>query len=414
MKPTFSRRLSPLVTAILLASSSSVFAAGYQLKEQSAEGQGNSFAGQTAKAYDASTVFFNPAGMSRLERDQIQGNLTYIAPTADYLHGSFSGANTPFSETNQDGGVSAFVPASYGVWKLNEKMHFGFAINAPFGLSTEYDRDWVGANANVKSEITTINLAPSLSYKVTPKFSVGASLQIEKAEGELTREVTTGLNTSTPSILQADDIGFGYTLGALYQYSDKGRIGFNYRSQVKHDLEGTVNIVGVAKFDASTDLTLPAVASVGIFHEVGERWELLADISWTGWSSFDKLVIEENSPQSVADIEFFWSDTIFTSIGANYKYSDDLKLKFGIAYDQSAANDKYRTAGIPDADRIWASVGASYDLSKDATVHFGYSHIFGKGAKVSDSRTSAALPVSYSGNFDSSVDILSLGIDYKF
>ena len=411
------KTLAIAISAIVIATgASSIQAAGFQLKEQSAEGQGNSFAGQTAKAVDASTIFFNPAGMALLEGNQVQGNLSFIAPTADYKHTSNSGP-TPFSDfTNIDGGVSAFVPSAYAVWDYSDDVKLGLSVNVPFGLSTEYDEDWVGAEYNVLSEITSINIASSISYKVNDQFSIGGNVQVQKTTGTITSMKTLSATSATLATLEADDVGFGYGLGMLYQYSDKGRIGFNYRSEIKHKLEGDLSIPGAgAQFDAHADFTTPASASIGIYHDLNEKWTLLADVSWTDWSVFESLDVINDAGTTVSSTTYNWSDNVFVAVGANYQYSDKLQLKFGVAYDEGAANDEDRTAGIPDASRIWASVGASYKLNKQTTLSMGYSHINADSASISETASVASgKSSSYAGSFDSSVNILTLGINYQF
>ena len=408
-------KLAVVIAAITMTSSTAVVqAAGFQLKEQSAEGQGNSFAGQTAKAVDASTIFFNPAGMTRIKGNHVQSNLSYIAPSADYSHKS-SSAGSPFTKTTGiDGGVSAFVPAAYALWDYSDQIKLGISINAPFGLSTEYDDNWAGAEYNLLSEIKTINIAPSIAYRVNDKFSIGGNIQFQKVEGKISnRNFSPTIVTST---LKADDTGFGFAFGMLYEYSDKGRIGFNYRSQIKHTLKGDISTpdapnIAQLNFDAHADFTTPAVASLGLYHEVSDKWTLLADVAWTDWSVFDKLeVIADATGNVTQTTEYFWDDTIFAAIGANYQVNEKLQLKFGIAYDEGAANDEHRTAGIPDADRYWASVGASYKLNQQMTLNAGYSHIEARTSKVTEDKKNT----NYSGEFDPSVDILSIGFDYKF
>jgi long-chain fatty acid transport protein len=406
--------------AIVATGASTVHAAGFQLKEQSAEGQGNSFAGQTAKAVDASTIFFNPAGMARLNGNHVQSNLSFIAPEAKYKHGASTAVGGLFPKsTGIDGGESAIVPAAYAVWDYSEKVNFGLSINAPFGMSTKYDEDWVGAQYNVLSEIKTVNIAPSISYKVDDRLSIGGNIQFQKIEGKLTNKSVTGVGTAALTTLEADDTGYGYSLGLLYEYSDKGRVGFSYRSQIKHNLEGKVSTVGVSEFDASANVTLPAVASIGLYQEVSDKWTVLADVSWTDWSVFDKLEVVRSSTGAVATTtEYHWDDTVFAALGANYQYNDKLQLKFGVAYDQGAANNNDRTAGIPDETRYWASVGASYKLNKQTTFNIGYSRVEADTAKVSeDSKQNtpvAGLGSTYNGEFDPSVDILTIGINYQF
>jgi len=405
--------------AIVATGASTVHAAGFQLKEQSAEGQGNSFAGQTAKAVDASTIFYNPAGMTRLEGNNVQSNLSYIAPKAKYEHntsGTIVGAPNPFTKTTGvDGGVSAVVPAAYAVWDYSDDVKFGISVNAPYGLSTEYDEDWVGAEHNVLSEIKTINLAPSFAVKVNDKLSIGGNIQLQKIEGTLSSQSVYSYPSSALTTLSADDTGFGYSLGFLYEYSENGRFGFNYRSEIKHTLEGDVNTPALgSQFNASAKFTTPAAASFGIYHDVSDQWALLADVSWTDWSVFKDLEVINDAGATVSKTEYNWEDNIFVALGANYQYDDKLQLKFGVAYDEGAANDDDRTAGIPDATRYWASVGASYQLNKQTTLNAGFSHIKAKSATVSETGNGTTSLTNYSGTFKPSVNILTIGMNYQF
>lgn len=423
-KKTLAIAISAVVVA---AGATSIQAAGFQLKEQSAEGQGNSFAGQTAKAVDASTIFYNPAGMSRLEGNHVQSNLSYIAPSAKYEHSSSSsilGASPLTKTTGVDGGVSAIVPAAYAVWDYSDDVKFGISVNAPYGLSTDFNEDWVGADYNVLSEIKTINLAPSISYKVNDKLSIGGNVQLQKIEGTLSSQTFYAaaggvLSVKALTTLKAEDTGFGYSMGFLYEYSDKGRIGFNYRSEIKHNLEGNVSTPSVPSpalnFDASAKFTTPAAASIGIYQEVSDQWSVLADVSWTDWSVFDELQVVKTDGTVSSTTTYNWKDNIFVALGANYQHNDKVQLKFGVAYDQGAANDEDRTAGIPDATRYWASLGASYKMNKQTTLNAGYSYIKAQSADVTESfAVSGGKATSYSGTFKPTVHIVSVGMDYQF
>jgi long-chain fatty acid transport protein len=406
-------------TAALLAGMQQVHAAGSQLKEQSAEGQGNSFAGSTAKAYDASTIFFNPAGMSRLEGNQFQANASLIMPSAEYEHESSSRAGgTLFNDTNDNGGVTAVVPSLYGVYEVNDKMKVGVSINTPFGLSTDYKDDWVGAQYNLLSKIETITTTPSLSYQINPQLSFGVGLQIQYLGGELTRKASPVVGGDVE--LQADDMGVGATFGMLYQYSEGGRVGVNYRSQVNHTLDGHVKISnstgGAADtyYRAQADLTTPDIISIGWYHELDDKWAVMSDIAWTNWSVFKELRVEDKAGVRADSVTTYeWEDTMFYSLGVNYQYNDQLKLQTGVAYDEGAANDEHRTAGIPDSDRYWLSVGAEYKVSDSIKWNIGYSHLWGDDAKVTeDSR--AATGSGYAGTFENHVDIVTVGMNISF
>jgi len=405
--------------AALMAGAQQVQAAGFQLKEQSAEGQGNSFAGSTAKAYDASTIFFNPAGMSRLEGNQFQANASLIMPSAEYKHGSSSRAGgTLFNDTNDNGGVTALVPSLYGVYEINDKMKVGVSINTPFGLSTEYKDDWVGAQYNLLSKIETITTTPSVSYQINPQLSFGVGLQIQYLGGELTRKASPVVGGDVE--LKADDMGVGATFGVLYQYSEGGRIGVNYRSQVNHTLDGHVKISnstgGAANtyYRAEANLTTPDIISFGWYHELDDKWAVMSDIAWTNWSVFKELRVQDKVGTRADSVTTYeWDDTMFYSLGVNYKYDDQWKFQTGVAYDEGAANDAHRTAGIPDSDRYWLSVGTEYKMNESVTWNIGYSHLWGDDATVTeDSR--AATGSGFAGTFENHVDIVTAGVNISF
>ncbi|GGF55462.1 aromatic hydrocarbon degradation protein [Terasakiella brassicae] len=406
-------------TAALMAGAQQVQAAGFQLKEQSAEGQGNSFAGSTAKAHDASTIFFNPAGMSRLEGNQFQANASLIMPSAEYKHGSSSRVGgTLFNDTNDNGGVTALVPSLYGVYEVNDKMKVGVSVNTPFGLSTDYKDDWVGAQYNLLSKIETITTTPSVSYQINPQLSFGVGLQIQYLGGELTRKASPVVGGDVE--LKADDMGVGATFGVLYQYSEGGRIGVNYRSQVNHTLDGHVKIsnstggAADAYYRAEAELTTPDIISFGWYHELDDKWAVMSDIAWTNWSVFKELRVQDKvGTRADAVTTYQWDDTMFYSLGVNYQYDDQWKFQTGVAYDEGAANDEHRTAGIPDSDRYWLSVGTEYKMNDSVTWNIGYSHLWGDDAKVTeDSR--AATGSGFAGTFENHVDIVTAGVNITF
>lgn len=414
------------VTAFLsVAFNHTANAAGFQLKEQSAGGQGVSFAGSTAKALDPSTIFFNPAGMTRLKGNQADASVSYIAPHAKFNFESQTGTAGIMTRRDVDGGKAAFVPAAYGVWDYQDDLKFGISLNVPFGLSTEYDKNWIGGQYNRKSAIETIAVTPSVAYKVNDVLSIGGGVTVQHVSGELTRTATTTVGGDVK--LSASDVGVGYTLGTLYEYSDAGRIGLSYRSRIKHRLDGDVNVTGSAvpaintSYDAYADITLPDILSAGWYHQVDDKWAVMSDVAWTNWSVWKQLDVQRKATGALASsTEYHFSDTYFVSLGASYQYSDTIKLQTGIAMDQGAANDTYRNAGIPDSDRRWLSFGVEYKPSDTLTARIGVSHIWGKDAYVNENDPSklhvigANTGSAYSGSFDTSVDIINIGVTMNF
>lgn len=395
-------RTDRLTTALLLAGCANLAqAAGFGLIEQNASGIGNAYAGQAAAATDASTIYFNPAGMTYLPDRQVVMAGHLIKPQA-----RFSGSSTIGGGNGGDAGGLAFVPNGYFAFRLTPDVHLGVGMNAPFGLATEYDPTWAGRTQAIKSELKTINVNPSIAWKVNDSLSLGAGLSLQYIEATLSNATGVGLPPDV-GVVKGDDYGWGFNLGALWQLNAATRIGLTYRSEVDYTLEGDLKVNGVTQVDpVFADATMPDSASLSLFHRVNERWDLLADATWTGWSDFRELRIVNTAIL----VEHNWRDTWRFSVGTNYRYNDRLTLRGGVAFDQRAASDTYRTARIPDEDRTWLAFGAQYRMSSRMAIDVGYAHLFVSDARINKPENGVTL----TGTYDASVDILSAQMTLNF
>ncbi|GAB3124170.1 OmpP1/FadL family transporter [Novispirillum itersonii] len=430
------------VSALALVSGQA-FASGFQLKEQAAAGQGRATAGATASAEDLSTIFFNPAGMTNLSGNGFEVNNNYIVPSAKFKNGGSTtyGGGAATGSSGGDAGGGALVPSLYGMYSVNENLKLGIGINAPYGLTTEYDNGWQGRYHALKSELKTLNIQPSVAYRLSNLISVGAGLNFQRAEAELTNAVdhgrimaALGMPGASPGSqdgvtkLEGDDWGMGFTAGLTIQPTDTTRIGVSYKSRVDHTLDGEItqsnvptyaNAAVAAAFRntaATADLTTPDVISIGIHQDITPQWSVMADAAWTNWSVFDELRVKRADGGADSVKEENWSDTWFLALGTRYQATKDLDLNFGIAYDQTPVSDTYRTARIPDADRTWLSAGLGYTLLEGVRLNAAYTHIWVADATINDS-TRFALNASTDnlrGTYDSAIDIFTLGLTAKF
>ncbi|PKO45847.1 MAG: aromatic hydrocarbon degradation protein [Betaproteobacteria bacterium HGW-Betaproteobacteria-22] len=412
--------LKGAVLASLLGAVSGAQAAGFALIEQSASGMGNAYAGAAATAEDASTIFFNPAGMTYVEGTQVVGALHLINPNAEFNDkGSTKALGVPpAGGEGPNAGDLAFVPNFYYKRDLTDNVKFGLGVNAPFGLKTEYDDKWIGRFQADKSEVKTININPSVALKVNDQLSLGMGLSAMRAEATLTRQVNRVLATETDVKIKGDDWGFGFNLGAIYQATANTRFGVAYRSKIDQHLEGRSKSPLVASLNTKVkaDVTLPETLSVSAFSRLDDKWDLMADATWTRWSRFKELRVDFANATPDAVTPENWENTMRYSVGVNYRYSDALKLRAGLAYDEEAIKDEYRTARIPGNDRKWVSLGASYQMTPVTKFDVGYSHLFISDASVDDDQTSAAKGRNgrLLGDFEGSVDILSLQVTHNF
>ncbi len=423
----------------LLSNINIVHAAGFGLVEQSAT-MGNAFAGGAAAAEDASTIYFNPAGMTYLPDNQLVLGAHAARPSANFdNNGSHRSALTGGLATaggdGGDGGSWAFIPNIYFEKAVSPDIRLGIGISSLFGLKTEYDKNWVGRYQAIKSDLKTISINPAIAFKASDQISLGFGISAMRTEAELTNAIDIGTASGNPALFQkldglarvkGNDWGFGWNAGVIWQASDSTRLGLSYRSQVHQKLDGTVSFSNVPKplstnaafagSGVTARLVTPDSLNLSIFHQLNGQWDISGDIIWTGWSSFRDLTVVRDNGKNVASIPQHWENAIRVAAGAGYQYSDALKLRAGIAYDESPVPDAFRNPRIPDSDRIWLSLGSSYKITPTSSINFAYSHIFFKSSSQNKATESAvsALRDSLKGNYDNSANILSAQYTYSF
>ena len=258
-------------TAVLSLAASQALGSAFALQEQSGSGLGNAFAGGAAAAEDASTIFWNPAGMSRFSSIQTVAAGSLICPSAKFSDsGSQPAALQPLGGTGGDAGSCAVVPALYLAVPINRQWSFGLGVNAPFGLKTEYDSDWLGRFQAIKSKVETINVSPVVSFRVSDMVSIGAGADWQRIKATLTSHANYGgafalgvqqgaaagqipLTAVTPLLAAAaglesnadvsgNDSAWGWNIGALIDLDKQTRIGAQYRSKIKYNVSGSANI----------------------------------------------------------------------------------------------------------------------------------------------------------------------------
>jgi len=394
-------RLRPL-PALLLGlglglGASGAHAAGFQLIEQNASGIGNAYAGSAAIADNASTVFFNPAGITRLPGLNVSAGVALIRPSFKFTDTGSTAATRPRSNapaalgsnTGGDAGSWAAVPNMYLSYQMNDTWFLGMGVGAPFGLASEYDGEWLGRYQARRFEIKTININPTVAYKASDRVSIGVGLNWQRIEADY-RRASPHPQPGDPDLtahLKMKDDAWGWNIGVLIQATDDTRVGLSYRSRIKYKADGSLDITNTGDtfqgqlpafqgLPANAAVELPDTAILSVVHNLTPRWTLLADVSWTGWSSIPSLDIYSNG-QRRDQLDLQWCDTWRWALGANYKLNDQWTLKGGIAYDQSPVDSaKYRPASLPDNNRKWLSLGAQYRFDEATTIDVGYTRLF--------------------------------------
>ncbi|MEE1925057.1 outer membrane protein transport protein [Pseudomonas sp. 148P] len=408
---------STLALAVTLASSN-LLASGFALNEQSVSGMGTGFAGRSSAADDASTVYGNPAGMSRLKREQVTvGGAAVIAKTDIKQTGGAAGSN--------DGDMvpTVGVPMGYYVKPIDEHWSFGFGMYVPFGLVTDYENGFAGRYYGSKSEVQVITLQPTVSYAFNDKVSIGFGPTINRIDGTLesaTRPPAPGLNDGKVKI-SGDDTAVGYNIGILVQATDSTRVGLTYHSMVDYKLEGKTKVtnqyIGAlngSKYDASLKIKTPESVDLSITHELDDHWTLYAGSTWTRWSRLEAITVENEGVPPLLQAaglgriseEQKWHDTWAHAIGASYKLNKEWTLRTGFTVDQSPTNNVNRSPRIPTGDRKIISFGAGWSPNDDMTIDLAYSYLWEEDAKINQA--------AYKAKYENSAHGLGASLTYRF
>jgi long-chain fatty acid transport protein len=372
-------------------------------------------AGYGARAQDASTVFTNPAGMTRLDGTQV------------LVGGQLLWGNTKFSIDsgtspllgNEDGGYAigsnGWFPGGGGFlsYSMSPDLKLGLALTGNFGLGLDYDDDWVGRYYAQKAVLLGVSFVPAVAYRVNEQLSLGASLNA--MYGIYKNEVA--INNVDPRFgdgqLKLDDTdwGWGANLGLLYEVDDRTRLGLTWSSQVDLNFESQTKFSGLApglqdflgqrgllNSNLKIGINVPQQVMGSIFSQVDDRWALLGSVGWQQWSKFGQVEIGIDSPTPTSlttNLDF--EDTWHFSVGAQYRLSEPWLLNFGIAYD-TAFQDSSAVSPLLPTNSAWRfGVGAQQQLSPSTFWGFAAEYVYGG---TLDTELRSRLPVEAGGRGD--------------
>lgn len=376
--------------------STDTFAAAFQLAEHSSSGLGRAYAGEAAIAENASVVARNPALMTQFDSTELSFSAIYIKPDVSLEGTSTTNGQNPNVLDDDSIAPEAFVPGAYAVIPLNDRVSLGFGMHSNFGLSTEFADDYAAGQLAGNTEIITVNTNVSVGYKFNDQWSLGFGINYVYADATVERNfgyLPEGVLPITPPAstqvahLEGDDYATGWNLGVSYDLDEANRFGLHYRSEVNLDFTGeysnqlppALGGLGGQTVPGALDLTLPAIAEFSGTHQLNDKAGLHYSIQWTGWSSFQELsAFVPGSEDPVFSKKENFSNAWRFALGGDYQVSDAVKLRAGLAYDESPAPADHLSISIPDTDRYWVSFGANWVASENIDVDFGFSALMGK------------------------------------
>ena len=409
MKPTRLGRAIRLTTLAAIAAPATVFAGGFSLNEQSASAMGVANAGAAANPENASTVFFNPAGMSQLKGTNLSFGVAMLnidaeaksASATDFFGGDVEGS------TGGDIADLAVLPNFFITHEVNDSIDVGFGIHAPYGLAADYDDDFVGRYFADKTELSAISFTPSIAINNGKGLSMGLGMNIMYAEARLTKfQDLRGpffKQTGSPTVagqladqyeadygapysdINGDDIAVNFRVGFLYELSDRTQFGLTAQTGTELELEGEAEITNFPSAtltpttiseDANVPLAIPESITVGARHQLNDSVTLLAGATYARWSRFEGLdvfstegdsgeistALGRTGDQPLSHVTEKWQNTWQFNVGGIWQATPAWAFKAGYAWDESPV-DEFVTARVPSSDRHWLTLGTQW---KDA------------------------------------------------
>ncbi len=405
--------ISKILIALCFAPALS-WSQGYQVNLQGQAQQGMASAG-TGLIQDAASVFYNPGGMSFLDKSEIIGGMS---PT--FSNGIFTEANTDeFARTTSPVGTPF---AAYGVYKFSDtsKLSLGLGIYTPFGSTVEWEEGWVGRFAVTRLQLMSIFIQPTISYKLADAIGVGAGFIYSYGKVNLQKDLPLQFqNGDYGSVeLAGTGSGFGFNVGIYFEPTKWFSAGLTYRSQVNMNLKkgtATFNIPNSLedKFPSgsfTSSLPLPSVMTLGLAFKPTDQLAIALDINHVGWVAYDTLAFDyEQNTESLEDTKSprNYENTFAFRLGAQYDFTDKIIARAGLSYGISPVSDGYVTPETPDANRVSYTVGMGYGISDRLKIDASllYTQV---------SRTDRNLETNLEGTFKVMAFAPGLSISYIF
>lgn len=419
-------------------------AAGFQLRETNSKKFGYAHAGSATEAGDVAAQWDNPATLTTLDKNAVGASVMGVFPQVKYDITRSTGVTGASINGNDgdNGGTPAAIPAAYVAWHVNQTLRLGLGITAPWGLKTDYNKDWRGTLFATRSSLETVNVNPAFALKLNDMFSIGGGFSIEYIKavlGEGFEKINAAGNTSEAR-LQGNDVGYGFNAGILFQPWKHTRFALAYRSQIKHSLSGDFRVSDRAnnRFGAllapdatkvRADVTLPETVTFSAHHDINAKWNVRADIQFTRWARLNEIDINYDWRPSAALLaagaitqskEIYKNrNTWFFALGTGYQWTESTLLKVGVAYDKGMTRNNYRSPRIPDANRLWLSAGLEQKFTDSITGSLDYTFIHVKNANINlngqrNQGKSALVGRNFVARSKAYVNLIGAKIQWKF
>ncbi|MBV8047384.1 MAG: transporter [Paludibacterium sp.] len=450
------------VATAVCAMGQAVWASGYQFDIQSIRAQGGANAG-AAEAADPSTLFYNPASLTRLDGTQLTLGAIGVDPHSTFSESSATtGSGQPVSPAGGGGDYAklAVIPLGYWSHRVNDRTTAGIGLFVPYGAKIGYDDNFAGRYYGQSIDFKSLNINPAMGFQLNEhhRIGVGVSAQYLNATLDQSQDMPTtaggvclanGNNAAFCSAAAAayaglpdakahitgDDWGFGFNAGYLYTPDAATRISLAYRSAIKQKLRGSAtftlpgNLPGgagsplnagiqtaLANGNATLDITTPESASLSAFRQISPRWAVMGALNWVRHDRLQSIEIDmpiAQIPGRQVTYPTTWRNSWSAALGASYQLDAQWTLRGGYMVDQTPVSSPNNALTLlPDSTRHIVAFGASYQIDTHDVIDIAYSYIKLTQADISDTSNSAAGTLY--GSYHTHVNLLGIGCSHRF
>jgi long-chain fatty acid transport protein len=445
--------LAACAVGALAASASSAEAGAFANRQQSATGQGFSFAGAGTSAFGLGSMFWNPANITNFEGRRSEWNVTLIAPDtsvtttsagfanpglAALLNGAVPGRSVSSGNINQ----TSVSPASYNSLQVNNWLWLGLQTGAPFGNTTKAEEGFAGSVYGTSTKIKSIAVTPTMGIKLNDwvSFGFGVTFQefkVDLKSGDQRYWTAIGaapaaarpalFQASAPSRLKGDSIAVGFVAGVTLKPWAGGEVSLGYRSSIRHKLEGELGAIIpnlATERPIRSNLNLPEIVTLGLKQDINPQWTITGTVQWTNWSRLQSPpIVNRANNLPITGLGLRYRDEWFFAAGLQYNWDQNLSLRAGIGYEISPITDETRGVRVLDNNRLWLSAGLGYKLTDKLAFDVGYSYL-----RLADGKVNIVAPnnpvnpagnpsftaFNYSGESRGHAHILAVSLKYRW
>jgi long-chain fatty acid transport protein len=419
--------LSGVAALATVAVAGSALAGGFASRQQSATGQGFSFAGAGTSAFGLGSMFWNP--------DNIEVTSTGGSLVANGAPLSAIGI-PPRSSGNIN--IASVAPASYNAYQFNDMIWLGLQSGAPFGSRTKPDAGFSGAVYGSSTTVRSIAVTPTVGIKLNEMFAFGFGVTLQQlnvtlksGDARFAALGAAGAALAANTVIKGDNYGIGWTAGVTLKPWQGGEVSFGFRSHIRHDLEGQLSTFSPTTGAMTSErlikaaVNLPEIATLGLKQDLNAQWTITGTAQWTNWSRVNvSPLVNRVTGAPITGLGFRYRDEWFFAAGAQYRVNDSLALRAGIAYEISPITDETRGVRVLDNNRLWLSAGLGYKWNEKLALDVGYSFLALESGKVNivgpgNALNPAGNPsfnggVNYTGTSKGHAHILAVSLKYRW